>query len=300
MDTSYNQENINAAAGKSILEIFARSFLNDIVENLSEIHPMMRLFFDSELGSDIEKQTLISLTDNILRTTGFFADTNDKLKNVHEKSVIVLEFASEFMCLAKLLYHANTGRITSDELYERVAEYITIKYVALIIQVGNSLGERLPDFLSKNLKDILIYLNTNEKKAEKISSQIQILSNMAFSWVKENITEAKIQEIITFTLKNTVESLRKVLEVTNSTVETGIDIYKVIISDLKTSAREVFDFFGWEFPEMLKKETKVSVEKTSANNELSAEEKWNNEGTWVIDEDNNIGKRNNRDIIIDT
>ena len=61
---------INIAAGSILLEDILRSRLTDAVSGMSKMHPMMKMYFDSELNSDIERQTLLTITDAILKTTG--------------------------------------------------------------------------------------------------------------------------------------------------------------------------------------------------------------------------------------
>ena len=263
---------INIAAGSIILEDILRSRLTDAVSGMSKMHPMMKIYFDSELNSDIERQTLLTITDAILKTTGFFAESNEKVKNIHEKSIIILDYVCDILFVVKLAHHANTGRITTEEMCQRLAEHITVKYVAQIIQIGNKIGEHLPTLLSKGLKDILITLNTNDKKAEKIANQVQALSNMALSWVKDNVTEDKVQEILTTAFKFTIEAIGKVMELTNDPVKIGIDYYKGLVEDIRAKAIKVFETFGWEVPELLKEKDDVQTPVNIEEQELEVDE----------------------------
>ena len=51
---SKTKEKFKILAGVNAVEFFVRSKAMDAVDTLSKVHPMIRLYFDSELSSETE------------------------------------------------------------------------------------------------------------------------------------------------------------------------------------------------------------------------------------------------------
>ena len=255
MDKS-TKEKLNILAGVNSIEYFVRSKAMDLVENISNIHPMLKLFFDSELNSDIEKNTLISMTEAIIGSIEAFTEKG-KLSNFRSIGVIIAQSLNKTMYFAKLIHHANTGRITIEQFYDLASEYIAAETANIINQLWDFVGAELPHYINIGLTALLVFLQVDPQTAEWITGLIDSVVNVAYSYVKKFLTQEKIQDFIHDTLEYTIESARKLFVLIDSAAKAIKDTYHKGINKIKSWGRSICIQFGLVIPDILQEEEKT-------------------------------------------
>ena len=73
------EEKIKILSGVNTVEFFVRSKAMDFVDTVSNIHPLLRLYFDSDLSSDIENNSILAITTAIEKCIGAFRNGIKKI-----------------------------------------------------------------------------------------------------------------------------------------------------------------------------------------------------------------------------
>ena len=259
------KEKLNILAGISSIEFFIRSKAMKSVEAISNIHPMLKLFFDSELNSEIEKNTLISMTEAIIGSIEAFTEKG-KFSNFRSIGVSIAQSLNKTMYFAKIIHHANTGRITIEQFYDLAAEYIAAESANIINQLWDFVGADLPHFINSGLTALLVFLQVDPLTAEWITGLIDSAVNVAYSYVKKFITQEEIQEFIHDTLEYTIESARKLFVLIDAAAVVIKENYHKGISKLKSWGRRACNYIGIETPSFLKEEAEKKKKKITIKN----------------------------------
>ena len=245
------KERLNILAGVSTIEFFVRSNAMDMVDSISKIHPMMKVYFDSELGSDIENNALLAMSEALIWSIEAFTEKGP-MSNFRSIGVSIAQTLSKRMYFAKLIHHANTGRITAEQFYELAAEYIAAESVNVINQLWDVVGAELPQYISAGIQTVLEFFQVNPQTAELISGLIDSAANVAYSYVKKFLTQEKIQKFVYRALKFTIESARKLSMLVDETIEKAKVYYHKVENKVKRWGRDICAFFGWDVPDFLK------------------------------------------------
>lgn len=264
------KERLNILAGISSIEFFVRSKAMDWVDSISKVHPMLKLYFDSELNSEIENNALLALSEAVIWSVEKFT-ARGIMSKFRDVGVSIAQTLNKRMYFAKLVHHANTGRITSGQFYELAAEYIAAESVNMINQLWDAIGVELPQYLTVGIQKALEWIDVDPQTAEYIAGWIDGFANMAHSYVKKFLTEEKIQEFVCDALKYTIQSARNLLLLADKAVETTKETIRKIESKIKAWGREICNSFDWNIPEFLK-EYKDSASDIGVNNEKEVEE----------------------------
>lgn len=260
------KERLNILAGVSTLEFFLRSKALDMVDSVSKIHPMIKVYFDSELNSDIENNALLAMSEALIWSVETFTEKGP-MSNFRSVGVSIAQTLSKRMYFAKLIHHANTGRITIEEFYEYAAEYIAAESVNVINQLWDVIGAELPQYLCAGIQKVLEFFEVDPQTAEWIAGLIDSAANVAYSYVKKFLTKEKIQEFVHDTLKFVFESARKLSLLVDETVEKVKGVYHRVESKVKSWGRDLCNFFNIDIPDFLK-ETEKTIILNDPNNEL--------------------------------
>lgn len=189
------KERLNIFAGVSTIEFFVRSQAMDLVDSVSKIHPMLKMYFDSELNSDIESNALLAMSESLIWSVEAFTEKG-VLSNFRSIGISIAQTVSRRMYFAKLIHHANIGRITAEQFYELAAEYIAAESVNVINQLWDVVGAELPQYLSAGIQKVLELFEVDPQTAEYVAGLIDSATNVAYSYVKKFLTQEKIQNFI--------------------------------------------------------------------------------------------------------
>lgn len=260
------RERINILAGVSTIEFFVRSKAMDMVDSISKIHPMIKLYFDSELGSEIESNTLLAMSEALIWSVEAFTG-KESMSKFHSIGVCIAQTLSKNMYFAKLIHQANTGRITAEQFYELAAEYISAESVNVINQLWDAVGADLPKYLSAGIQKVLESLGVNFQMAEWIAGLVDSVTDVVYSYVKKFLTQEKIQEFVYTALKFSFKAARNLSIGVDNTVEKVKDFYHNVENKVKSWGRNIFKYFNWIIPDFLK-DTGTTIELNDPNNEL--------------------------------
>lgn len=247
------KERLNILAGVSTIEFFVRSKAIEMVDSVSKIHPMMKLYFDSELNSDIENNALIAMSEALIWSVEAFTEKGP-MSNFRSIGVGIAQTLSKRMYFAKLIHHANTGRITAEQFYEFAAEYIAAESVNVINQLWDVFGAEIPQYLSAGIQKVLEFFEVDSQTAEWIAGLIDSVTNMAYSYVKKFLTQEKIQKFVYTALKFTIESARRLSLYIDKAVDKVKTWYRKAEAQTKSWGRNVCEYFGWNVPDFLREE----------------------------------------------
>ncbi len=301
------KERLNILAGVSTIEFFVRSKALDLVDSVSKIHPMMKVYFDSELNSDIENNALLAMSEALIWSVETFTEKGP-MSNFRSIGVSIAQTLSKRMYFAKLIHHANTGRITIEQFYEYASEYIAAESVNVINQLWDVIGAELPQYLSAGIQKVLEFFDVDPQTAEWIAGLIDSAINVAYSYVKKFLTQEKIQEFVYQAIKFIIESSRKLFSLIDETVETAKDLFHKAENKIKSWGRSICSLFNWNIPDFLKETEKedvfsddVDVNNVDTNEVNASGINVDDVSIDTVNADNmNIGDVNIEDVSIDT
>lgn len=260
------KERLNLLAGVSTIEFFVRSKAMDLVGSVSKIHPMLKMYFDSELNSDIESNALLAMSESLIWSIETFTEKG-VLSNFRSIGISIAQTISRRMYFAKLIHHANIGRITAEQFYELAAEYIAAESVNVINQLWDVVGAELPQYLSAGIQKVLEFLEVDPQTAEYVAGLIDSAMNVAYSYVKKFLTQEKIQSYVSSAIKFTLESARKLSSYIDETINKAKTLYYEVESKVKSLGRNICKYFDWDVPDFLK-DMKKTIILDDPNNKL--------------------------------
>ena len=252
------KERLNVLAGVSTIEFFVRSKAMDLVDSVSKIHPMLKLYFDSDLNSDIENNALMAMSEAMIWSVETFTEKGP-MSNFRSIGVSIAQTLSKRMYFAKLIHHANTERITVEQFYEYAAEYIAAESVNVINQLWDVIGAELPQYMTAGIQKVLEFFEVDPQTAEWIAGLIDSATNVAYSYVKKFLTQEKIQKFVHDALKFTFEAVRKLSVLIDKTVEKAKVVYNKGKNKVKSWGRGICKFFNLDIPNWLSVNDNVKV-----------------------------------------
>lgn len=253
------KERLNILAGVSTIEFFVRSKAIEMVDSVSKIHPMMKLYFDSELNSDIENNALIAMSEALIWSVEAFTEKGP-MSNFRSIGVGIAQTLSKRMYFAKLIHHANTERITIEQFYEYASQYIAAESINVINQLWDVFGAEIPQYLNAGIQKVLEFFEVDPQTAEWIVGLIDSATNMAYSYVKKFLTQEKIQKFVYSVLKFTIESARQLSLYIDKTVDKVKTWYREAEAKTKSWGRTICKYFNWDIPDFLKEESSKEVD----------------------------------------
>ena len=253
------KERLNILAGVSTLEFFVRSKAMDMVESVSSIHPMLRLYFDSELNSDIEYNALLSFSESIIWSIEAFT-AKGSMSKYRVIGVSIAQSLSKNLYFAKLIHHANIGRITADQFYELASAYIAAETVNVVNSLWDYVGTELPKYVCGGVQWILVSLGVDPQTTENIIGLIDSFTYVAYTYVKKFLTQEKIQELVYKALEFTLKSFRQLSIFIDKVIEKAEDFIQKVEDRIKSWGRTICKEFGWTVPDFLKEEKVIVLD----------------------------------------
>lgn len=258
MKDGFNKQKWNTAAGASAasyLEMLLRNEFDDKMNSFISLHPIIKMYFDSELSSEIEKNAFLAITDAIYTTIGAF--TNQGLfQEYNVIGITIAHVVCDRLYLLKLIYYTNSGRITRQQFCELSAKHLAVDTAALVNTLWDFLGEKLPNYLNiimTSLSGFLSsYCNISPSDIYLISETISGIFSALHPKIKEYITPEKIEELLKSIIDYTIDSTRQVLIYAEEVATEVKSLYIEAVSKLKSWGRMICQKNGWKEPEIIK------------------------------------------------
>ena len=259
------EEKIKILSGVNTVEFFVRSKAMDFVDTVSNIHPLLRLYFDSDLSSDIENNSILAITTAIEKCIGAF--TQKDFTTYREIGMTIAYGLHKQLYFAKLIHHFNTKRISAEEFYNLAAEHFAVSTANILNSAWDLIGDKIPEILCAGVESMLVSFGVDPLTAHNVSDFIDGICNVAYMYVKEHLPdEERIKKFIHDTLEETVNTAKALMELTSAAIERSKKFYHQVVSSIKSLGRQIYEFFEWEIPDFLKDE------ETDAEDEFVEEE----------------------------
>ena len=124
------------------VEFFIRSKAMDAVDYISKMHPMIKLYFDSDLSSEIENNALLAITEAIVKNVEAF--TQKHLSYYRELGMSIAYHINKHLYFVKLIHHFNTKRISAEKFYDLAAEHFAVGTANIINGLWDVIGSKVP------------------------------------------------------------------------------------------------------------------------------------------------------------
>lgn len=306
MKDGYKKQKWTTAAGASaasFLEMLLREKFNEKMESLISLHPILKMYFDSDLSSEIEKNAFLAISDAIFTTADAFTNKG-AFSHYNVIGMTLAHIICKRLYLLKLIYHANSGRITKQQFCELAAKDLAIETAALLNTAWDFLGQKLPTFLNGITKSLSGFLatqcNVDPATVYLVADTISGIFSKLHSKLKKYITPEKIEELLKTVIDSTLTAARKVM------------MYVEKAENMLNSWRKrICEIFGWNVPNNNKdKNVNVDIpkqkdvtdvdtddldeERVGAEKEEIEEENVNSENEYIDEEkvDNENGTIN--------
>ena len=247
------EEKIKILSGVNTVEFFVRSKAMDFVDTVSNIHPLLRLYFDSDLSSDIENNSILAITTAIEKCIGAF--TQKDFTTYREIGMTIAYGLHKQLYFAKLIHHFNTKRINAEEFYNLAAEHFAVSTANILNSAWDLIGDKIPEILCAGVESMLVSFGVEPLTAHYVSDFIDGICNVAYMYVKEHLLDKeRIKTFIHDTLEDTVNTAKALMELTSAAIEWSKKFYHQVVSSIKSLGRQIYEFFEWEIPDFLKDE----------------------------------------------
>ena len=248
MNEDYTKQKWNAASGMgaaSRIEQILRAKFDKSMEWIKKIK-VLRLYFDSNLGSNLEDEAFIAISDAIYNTLKGIPNIKF-FSNFRVVGMTIAHVVCKRLYLLKLIYHANSGRITKNEFCELAAKHLAVETAMLIHKLWDvtvkalpflllTLGATFSTALLPWITAIGVYISAHPEVVNTIS---EILNHFT-PYVKDKITPEKVEELLKGVIGYTLKYSRIVLQ--NA---------EAFYNKFKAWGRIVCEKFGWNVPDSL-------------------------------------------------
>ena len=206
------EEKIKILSGVNTVEFFVRSKAMDFVDTVSNIHPLLRLYFDSDLSSDIENNSILAITTAIEKCIGAF--TQKDFTTYREIGMTIAYGLHKQLYFAKLIHHFNTKRISAEEFYNLAAEHFAVSTANILNSAWDLIGDKIPEILCAGVESMLVSFGVDPLTAHNVSaSDISVMrtGRIPSVHVSQNISS---YALLRFTTLSSFLSVSEVLEST--------------------------------------------------------------------------------------
>ncbi len=252
MENDYKKQKWNTAAGAtaaSYLEMLWRNAFDEKMNSFINLHPVLKMYFDSDLSSEIESNAFLAISNAILSTVEEFTKQG-AFSRFHIISIAVAHIVCKRMFLLKLIYHANRGRISKEKFCELAAEHFAVEIATIL----NKLWDMAPTLLKSGIIGVLTYCGMDPIAAKLVADKVNGFFMSFHPFVKKFITREKTEELLKYTIDFTIKSARTIIAYAEQ-----------VENILKSKGRSICVFLGWKVPDFLKDvntgSVKIYVEK---------------------------------------
>lgn len=254
MKDDFKKQKWNVAAGAnaaSYLEMLLRDEFDEKMESFINLHPILKMYFDSDLSSEIENNAFLAISDAVINTIEELTKEGI-LSNFHDIGIATAHIVCKRLYLLKLIYHANKGWISREKFCELSAEHLAIETATLL----NQLWDILPASLEIGSTWLLTTCGMDPITAKQTADKINAAIMMFHPFVKKFITKEKIEVLFKNVIEFTLNSARQV-----------ITYAEKMVNKCKSWGRSLCERFRWKIPAFLEEHPKAIV-LNDPNNEL--------------------------------
>jgi hypothetical protein len=194
-----------------------KSLHNSVVSGVKKFNPLVRMYYDSDLGSpiegEVEKAFAASTCDTLKK---FCPDWNWAKKTCDVVGSWMAHKAVQALDYSKVVYQASNGMITSERAYQELAKRTTAGLFAIgkvLCRAGHVVGN-----LTSTISERILPEGVN--KIVKKTVDIAIAESLRF--IRKNVFSDKNKERVTkFVekgMKVAVNTIRKIVESVDRTI----------------------------------------------------------------------------------
>lgn len=253
MKDDLKKQKWNTAAGAtaaSHLEKILRDEFDKTMESFSDLHPVLKMYFDSELSSGIENNAFLAISDAILSTVDDLTQEGI-LSQFHDLGMSIAHIACKRLYMLKLIYHANKGWISKEQFCQLSVEHLAIETAAVV----NKLWDLLPAAVDVGTTFLLTICGMDPISAKHISDKINNIILTFHPFIKRYITQEKIETLLKYVMDFTVTSARHFFV-----------LVEKVGNKFKSWGRAIYNTFNWKIPKFL--EEKKPIEINDPNNKF--------------------------------
>lgn len=242
---SFSQKWRTAAGANaaSYLEMLMRDKFDDIMTSLIGLHPILKMYFDSDLSSEIEDNAFLAISDAVMSAVEDLTKEGI-LSNYHDLGVAIAHTVCKRLYFLKLIYYVNRGWINKNKFCELAAEHFAVETATLI----NMLSGMLPALSEVGIMGVLTYIGVDPVIAKQYADRINGVIMFFYPFVKKFITKERIEDLLKSVMDFTLTTARQiVLSVEN------------VGNKLKLWGRNICKAFGWNAPDYLKDEQTIVI-----------------------------------------
>ena len=232
------------ANAASYLEMLLRDKFDDMMTSLIGLHPILKMYFDSDLSSEIEDNAFLAISDAVMSAVEDLTKEGI-LSNYHDLGVAIAHTVCKRLYFLKLIYYVNSGWINKDKFCELAAEHFAVETATLI----NMLWGMLPALSEVSIIGVLTYLGVDPVNAKQYADRINGVIMFFYPFVKKYITKERIEELLKSVMDFTLTSARQVvLSIEN------------LENRLKQWGRNICKTFGWNVPDFLQEIEQTEIQ----------------------------------------
>ncbi len=236
MEQNNFNEKKNIFNGLNSIEILIRNLEKGTVDSIKKINPFMKMFFDSEMNSEIEKNAIISMTDayysTIVEITSGFGLSLEKAQALGSSIAHTISYT---LGISKLIDKYFRGEINEDSYYSELSKRISIAALSLIKNNWDTLG----NVLSGGLRGVLLFLGFDIWTVESCVTLAGNIGTLIKSRISTFFNSQKAQRFIETGLRIAGSAFKVLTQVTEKIVETGKTAVKKTKEFVKKAAEKI-------------------------------------------------------------
>lgn len=248
MNDDNKKQKWNTAAGMgaaSRIEQILRGNFDKFIKFLNKI-PLMRMYFDSELSSNLENEAYIAISDAIYKTLKAIPNKGF-LSKFHVIGTTIAHIVCKRLYLLKLIHHANTGRISKEQFCELVSKHLAVETATLIHKLWDVTIKLMPVLLTLGVTYVLgpigAILGITITASPSVIAIITNILDCFIPFVKEHITQEKTEKLLITVIDYTLKSAPIIFSYMD-----------ILYNQFKSWGRMICQKFGWKEPDVLKEE----------------------------------------------
>ena len=251
MEPNNLKEKMDIFSGLNSIEKMIRNLEKGTVESIKKLNPFMQMFFDSKLGSEIENNAIISMSDAyysiIVEVTSGLGLSLEKAQTLGSSIAHTISYT---MGIAKLIDKYFRGEISEDLYYSELSKRLAVGAVTLINKNWNTLG----NILSGGLRGVLVFFGVDPMTVESCISLASRVGTLIKPRISTFLNSEKVQRFIEKGLRTAGKAFKVLTDVATKAVETSkkaIKETKKFIEEVAEKVEVGFDKFcksvknGW-------------------------------------------------------
>lgn len=236
MDRNNIRERMDILGGLNSIEKSLYKKEEGLIKFIKKLNPLFKLYFDSDLNSETERNTMVGLCDAIYSTFKPSLDAQSHQKElINAFGITLAHKVSSTLETIKLIDMYIHGRITQEVYYHELSKRLVVKTVTFI----NNNWRLLENATSKGVQAVLLYFGVDSEAVEYINMTLKVLSEYG----RQKINKLKDNPKVTSFVDNSLRKVGKALKVMSDTVEfakeKGKEIYEKTKSFIENFADKV-------------------------------------------------------------